>query len=289
MGAALPKQTESTTGQATQSVIAADPRRIAFAVVVPCFNEAPNLKVLVPEIYAALRDEAQPFQVVIVDDASDDDTAEVLARLQTCHPNLLTPRHGLRGGQSRGIWTGLQASAGDWIVTLDGDGQNDPADIPRLLAAARGDDSGRIGLVQGIRTRRKDTLSKRWASKFANWLRGSLLKDDCPDTGCGLKVVRREVYEALPYFDSRHRFMPALVKAWGWEVRNLPVNHRPRREGASKYTNWRRGLVGIVDLAGVIWLIKRTRRPLVEPAGAAARPQAGRPQAGRTQAGRRQG
>jgi dolichol-phosphate mannosyltransferase len=269
MGAALPKQDTGAPGNGSQSVpdgrAESASAEIAFAVVVPAFNEAANLTILVPEIYAALEGEEQPFQVVIVDDASDDGTPQVMAELQRRHANLLAPRHTARGGQSRGIWTGLHASAGAWVVTLDGDGQNDPADIPKLLEIARGDAEGRVGLVQGIRTRRKDTLSKRLASKFANWLRGSLLKDECPDTGCGLKVVRREVFEALPYFDSRHRFMPALVKGWGWEVRHVPVNHRPRQEGVSKYTNWRRGLIGLVDMAGVVWLLRRTKRPLVAP------------------------
>lgn len=252
-------------GPEPASAMQSAPAEVAFSVIVPAYNEAENLRELVPEIYAAVSKLGVTFQVIVVDDASDDDTPAVMAELQSRYDSLLAPRHALRGGQSRGIWTGLMAGEGAWVVSLDGDGQNDPADIPKLLEIAWGDTSGRLGLVQGVREKRRDSLSKRLASRFANWLRGSILKDDCPDTGCGLKAVRRDVFEALPYFDSRHRFMPALVKGWGWEVRNMPVNHRPRRRGVSKYTNWRRGLVGLVDMAGVVWLLRRTKRPPVPP------------------------
>jgi dolichol-phosphate mannosyltransferase len=265
MGEALPKRTvphEVMVDAGPQAE--SGPAKIAFAVVVPAFNEGPNLARLVPEIFDALNGQ-DAFQVSVVDDASTDDTAAVLTGLQERYPNLLVTRHGERAGQSRGIWTGIRASEGAWVVTLDGDGQNDPADIPKLLEIAQGDMVGDLGLVQGIRTERRDTLSKRAASKLANGIRGRLLGDACPDTGCGLKVVRRELYEALPYFDSRHRFMPALVKGWGWRTEFVPVNDRPRTAGTSKYTNWRRGLVGIVDMAGVIWLLKRTKRPPVAP------------------------
>ncbi len=264
MGAVLPQQTDARDVQTDDADAAPQAAAVGFAVVVPAFNEAENLRSLVPEIAAAVAGQG-PCQICIVDDASTDETPQVLAELQRRHPNLLPLRHARRGGQSRGIWTGLRASAGAWVVTLDGDGQNDPADIPKLLEIARGDASGRLGLVQGTRVKRRDSLSKRLASRAANLLRATLLQDDCPDSGCGLKVVRRDIYEALPYFDSRHRYMPALVKAWGWQARYLPVNHRPRGAGRSKYTNWRRGLVGLVDLAGVIWLIRRTKRPLVSP------------------------
>lgn len=262
MGLALPEQIPAI-GQDAPG--AADlPAEVDFAVVVPAFNEAPNLETLIPEIFAAVEG-LGTCQVCVVDDASTDGTQAVLAGLQGRFPNLLVARHRQRGGQSRGIWTGLRASAGAWVVTLDGDGQNDPADIPRLLEVARGDRSGRLGLVQGLRTKRRDSLSKRLASRIANGLRARLLKDDCPDSGCGLKVVRRDLYEALPYFDSRHRYIPALVKGWGWEATYVPVNHRARLAGVSKYTNWRRGLVGIVDMAGVVWLLRRTKQPLTPP------------------------
>lgn len=260
MGLALPQQTSAPERQDSDAAAA----EVGFAVVVPAFNEAPNLETLVPEIFAAVEG-LGPCQVCIVDDASTDQTQSVLAKLQERYRTLLIATHSERSGQSRGIWTGLQASEGRWVVTLDGDGQNDPADIPRLLEVARNDESGQLGLVQGLRTRRRDPLSKRLASRFANGLRAWLLKDNCPDSGCGLKVVRRDLYEALPYFDSRHRYIPALVQGWGWEAIYLPVNHRERLAGVSKYTNWRRGLVGIVDLAGVVWLLRRTKQPLVPP------------------------
>ncbi|WP_119165676.1 glycosyltransferase family 2 protein [Algihabitans albus] len=262
MGLTLPRQTQAIDEDKADSVTIAG--EIGFAVVVPAFNEAPNLKTLVPEIFTAVEG-LGPCQVCVVDDASTDETEAVLARLQARYANLLVTTHGERSGQSRGIWSGLRASEGRWVVTLDGDGQNDPADIPRLLEVARADESGRLGLVQGLRTKRRDPLSKRLASRFANGLRAWLLKDGCPDSGCGLKVVRRDLYEALPYFDSRHRYIPALIRGWGWEAIYLPVNHRERLAGVSKYTNWRRGLVGVVDLAGVIWLLRRTKQPLVRP------------------------
>ena len=260
----MPRQTHAI--ERDEADTATIPGEVGFAVVVPAFNEAPNLEILVPEIFAAVEG-LGPCQVCVVNDASTDGTEQVLNRLKARYANLLVMTHGQRSGQSRGIWSGLRASEGRWVVTLDGDGQNDPADIPRLLEVARNDESGRLGLVQGLRTQRRDPLSKRLASRFANGLRARLLKDDCPDSGCGLKVVRRDLYEALPYFDSRHRYIPALVRGWGWDAIYLPVNHRERRAGVSKYTNWRRGLVGIVDLAGVIWLLRRTKQPLSPPNG----------------------
>jgi dolichol-phosphate mannosyltransferase len=246
-------------------VAQAESAAVAFAVVVPAFNEAPNLRILVPEIFAALEGHDRRFQVSVVDDESTDETSAVLVSLQARYPDLVVTRHDRRSGQSRSILSGLSASQGEWVVTLDGDGQNDPADIPRLLEIALADTAGDLGLVQGIREKRRDSLSKRLASKLANGIRGRLLGDDCPDTGCGLKVVRRNLFEALPYFDSRHRFMPALVKGWGWRAVFVPVNHRPRTAGTSKYTNWRRGLIGVVDMLGVIWLLKRTKSPPVTP------------------------
>ena len=167
-------------------------------------------------------------------------------------------RHDRRSGQSAAIVTGVRAATAPWILTLDGDGQNDPADAPALLARAWEED---LDLVGGLRLKRQDTWSRRVATRFANGLRQALLKDGCVDTGCGLKVVRREVFLRLPYFSGLHRFLPALVLSYGGRVAFVPVGHRPRQHGQTKYTNWRRALVGIADLRGVMWLRRRTILP----------------------------
>ena len=167
-------------------------------------------------------------------------------------------RHDRTSGQSTGLRTGIAAARFPVIATMDGDGQNDPADAPALLARAWEED---LDLVGGLRLKRQDTWSRRVATRFANGLRQALLKDGCVDTGCGLKVVRREVFLRLPYFSGLHRFLPALVLSYGGRVAFVPVGHRPRQHGQTKYTNWRRALVGIADLRGVMWLRRRTILP----------------------------
>ncbi|NDE90568.1 MAG: glycosyltransferase family 2 protein [Alphaproteobacteria bacterium] len=164
--------------------------------------------------------------------------------------------HQQRYGKSQGVWTGLRHARGEWIITIDGDGQNDPADIPRLLSIALEHPQKSI-LVSGVRTNRAATNSRRLASRFANWLRSSLLKDDCPDTGCALKVFRRDAYLALPYFDNIHRYEPTLFKLYNHDVIYVPVNDRARQHGVSKYTNFKRALDGLSDLFGVMWLRRR--------------------------------
>lgn len=230
---------------------------VAVSAVVPVKDEAGNVAPLAREIAAALAGEIH--EIIFVDDGSTDDTATALALLKGEIPSLRVLRHGRNLGQSRGIRTGVKAAQGDIIVTLDGDGQNDPADIPSLLAALRAEPE--IGLVSGVRVKRKDTASRRWASRLGNRLRNALLKDGASDTGCGLKAFRRDIFLDLPYFDHLHRFLIALVLREGWEVRFVPVNHRPRLTGASKYTNLGRLLVSVQDLLGVRWLQRRYRGP----------------------------
>jgi dolichol-phosphate mannosyltransferase len=167
-------------------------------------------------------------------------------------------RHPSRAGQSAAIRSGVRAARAAWIVTLDGDGQNDPADIPALLAAAGAEAADLVG---GVRVRRQDSLSKRLASRFANGLRQALLADGAVDTGCGIKVFRRDAYLGLPFFGAQHRFVPALMRLSGHTVAFRPVGHRPRGRGVSKYVNWRRAAVGIFDLLGVLWLKARTPLP----------------------------
>ena len=229
----------------------------AISVVVPVKDEAGNVGPLAREIAAALAGE--PHEIIFIDDGSADGTAAALTALKREIPSLRVLRHARNLGQSRGIRSGVQAAKGDIIVTLDGDGQNDPADIPKLLAALRADAA--VGLVSGVRVKRKDTASRRIASKLGNWFRNAMLGDGATDTGCGLKAFRRQACLDLPYFDHIHRFLIALVQRDGWKVAYVPVNHRPRLTGASKYTNFGRLLVSGQDILGVRWLQRRHRGP----------------------------
>lgn len=228
-----------------------------LSVIVPVKDEAGNVAALAREIAAATIGEAA--EVIFVDDGSGDGTTDVLLDLKAEIPGLRLVRHNGNFGQSRAVRTGVRAAHGDIIVTLDGDGQNDPADIPKLLSILRADNSGRLGLVGGVRVNRQDASSRRFASSFANRFRRWMLKDNAADSGCGLKAFRRDAYLALPYFDHMHRFLIALMLREGYEVREVPVNHRPRIHGASKYGNLHRALVGAVDILGVRWLQTRLR------------------------------
>jgi dolichol-phosphate mannosyltransferase len=233
-----------------------------ISVVVPVFNEQDNVAPLVREIVAALRG-VVPFEIVYVDDHSRDDTLAALRGLKTEVPELRVLHHVSQSGQSTAIRTGVKAARGEWIATLDGDGQNDPADIPKLIAE-RANGAGDVKLFAGWRVNRQDTGSKRWASKWANAIRARMLRDDTPDTGCGIKLFERAAFLDLPYFDHMHRYLPALMQRAGWRTVSVPVNHRPRTTGVSKYNNLNRALVGIRDLRGVAWLITRSKRTAVE-------------------------
>jgi dolichol-phosphate mannosyltransferase len=227
----------------------------ALSVVVPVKDEAENVGPLAREIAAALAG-VPDSEIIFVDDGSTDGTAAALKALKSEIPGLRAIRHAANYGQSRAIRTGVRAARAPVIVTLDGDGQNDPADIPKLLAELRDHPAA---VVSGIRKRRQDKFSRRLASRAGNAVRGWLLKDGAIDTGCGLKVFQREAFLALPYFDHLHRFLIALMIREGYEVRFVDVNHRPRRHGSSKYTNLGRLMVGIHDLMGVRWLQRRMR------------------------------
>ena len=229
-----------------------------LSVVVPVMNEAENIAPLVREIAAALMGRVA-FEIVYIDDGSTDGSFERLRSLRAEFPMLRAQRHARRRGQSAAVLTGVKAARAAVIATLDGDGQNDPADIPKLLTALRAD--AVVGLVSGVRVKRKDTASRRIASKLGNWFRGVLLGDGATDTGCGLKAFRRQAFLDLPYFDHIHRFLIALVQRDGWKVTYVPVNHRPRLTGASKYTNFGRLLVSGQDILGVRWLQRRHRGP----------------------------
>ncbi|WP_434624852.1 glycosyltransferase family 2 protein [Azospirillum sp. B2RO_4] len=230
---------------------------VRLSVVVPVFNEAENVLPLLEEIERALLP-VGGFEIIFVDDQSDDDTqARLAAAVEAGRLRVL--RHVRRSGQSAAVRSGVKAARGEFVVTLDGDGQNDPADIPALFALVSTGEAGAPVLVGGLRKKRQDTLSKRWASKFANAVRQSFLQDGCTDSGCGLKLFRRDAFLDLPFFGAMHRFLPALFRAHGHPVAYVPVNHRPRERGVSKYNNWRRGLIGVVDLLGVYWLKRRTK------------------------------
>ena len=233
-----------------------------LSVVVPVKNEQDNVEPLVREIAAALSGNTT-FEIIYINDGSTDATQARLNALKAEFPMLRVIRHRASCGQSRAVTTGVNAARYEWIATLDGDGQNDPADIPKLLAqrdAAAAD----IKLFAGWRVNRQDSGSKRWASKWANAIRARMLRDDTPDTGCGIKLFDREAFLDLPYFDHMHRYLPALMQRAGWKTVSVPVNHRHRTAGVSKYNNLNRALVGIRDLRGVAWLIVRSRRTAVE-------------------------
>jgi dolichol-phosphate mannosyltransferase len=229
----------------------------AISVIVPVRNEAGNIAPLVDEIGAALAGRA--FEVVYVNDGSTDGTADELLQLKARHPWLRQVRHARTCGQSAALRTGMLAARGAIVVTLDGDGQNDPAYLPKLIEALeRG--APRIGLIAGQRVGRKASGFKKFQSRFANAVRNAILRDGTRDTGCGLKAMPRDVALALPYFDGLHRFLPALVRREGRDIGYVDVVDRERRHGVSNYGFWDRLWVGILDLGGVWWLIRRRKR-----------------------------
>lgn len=230
------------------------------SVVVPMHDEAGGAAALVAEIAAALA--GREFEIIAVDDCSRDGTLAALAKAGKSIPQLRIVRHGANAGQSRALRTGVFAARTAIIVTLDGDGQNDPADIPVVLSRLlREDAPPLLAMVAGERRVRLDAASKRTASRLANAVRRRVLDDGAADTGCGLKVFYREAFLRLPYFDHLHRYLPALMRREGFEVEFMPVGHRPRAHGRSKYTNLGRLRAALRDLAGVVWLKARARSP----------------------------
>ena len=229
----------------------------AVSVVVPLRNEAGNVRPLIEEIAAALAGRA--FEIVCVNDGSTDATESELIEAMRARPYLRQVKHRASCGQSAAVRSGVAAARAPLVVTLDGDGQNDPAFLPKLLdAVAQG--GARVGLAAGQRVGRKASGFKRFQSRIANRVRGAILRDGTRDSGCGLKAFRRDVFLALPYFDGLHRFLPALVRREGYDIGYVDVVDRERRHGVSNYGMWDRLWVGILDLAGVWWLIRRRRR-----------------------------
>jgi len=242
----------------------------AISVVVPVRNEAENIEPLLAEIQAAL-DGLETFEVIYVDDGSIDGTTQSLVSAMQVYPALRVVRHAEACGQSAALVTGIRNARAPWIVTLDGDGQNDPADIPALLNVLHGaaqpfaknahGEPFAPQLVCGNRRRRQDSWVKRFSSRIANRVRRMALRDGTPDTGCSLKLFSRELFLTLPQFDHMHRFLPTLVQAAGGRVVSVEVTHRPRRRGKTHYGVWDRLWVSIVDLFGVMWLERRMKRP----------------------------
>jgi dolichol-phosphate mannosyltransferase len=233
-----------------------------FSVVVPVCNEAENVEPLAREIAAAMA--GRSWEMIFIDDGSTDETATILLRLKAELPTLRVLRHSFRSGQSAAVASGVRAALAPWIATLDGDGQNDPADIPKLIAARDAPGNKGVQLFMGNRkASRQDTAFRKLQSSIANGVRSGLLGDDTPDTGCGIKLFSREVFMDLPRFDHMHRFLPALFMRQGARVISIPVSHRPRTRGTSKYGMLNRLWVGIVDIVGVMWLRRRFKSGLL--------------------------
>ena len=232
----------------------------AISVVVPVYNEAENVGKLIDEIASAMGETA--YEMIFVNDCSTDNTLAVLEDLKDSYPSLRVLSHRANAGQSRSVRTGILAAKAPVIGTLDGDGQNDPADLPAMYQQlTREDAPDGLQLVGGRRAKRIDSAAKKIASKFGNGVRKKLLKDHADDTGCGIKVFGREAFLRLPYFDHIHRYIPALMLREGYVTEFRDVNHRSREFGVSKYTNFGRLMVSIADLRGVMWLNKRARNP----------------------------
>ena len=231
---------------------------MAVSIVVPVRNEADNIAPLITEIATTL-DGRWAYEIIYVNDGSTDATPARLDAIMKQRPNLRQLRHAVSSGQSAAVRSGVRAARGAIVATLDGDGQNNPAFLPDLIAAIE-QGRGRVGLAAGQRVGRKDTGFKKLQSRIANGVRSAILRDGTRDTGCGLKAFRREVFLAMPYFDGLHRFLPALVRREGFEIAYVDVIDRPRHAGKSNYGLWDRLWIGILDLAGVWWLLRRRKR-----------------------------
>lgn len=231
-----------------------------LSMVIPMKNEAGNVRLVTEGINTACTPFA-PFEVIYVDDGSTDNTRDVIREVAQDFPFVRLIEHPQSAGQSAAVHTGVGFARGNVICTLDGDGQNPPSEIPKLIAALNGREFPEgAALIAGQRVGRQDTASKRWASKAANGIRARLLKDETRDTGCGLKMFRRDVFLNLPYFDHMHRYLPALVNRDGWQTIHVDVGHAERHAGKSNYANLGRAIVGVYDLIGMMWLIKRRKK-----------------------------
>ncbi len=230
------------------------------SVVIPAYNEAGNIGRLVEETLAAIPEDMLG-EIIVVDDCSADATQDEVAALMGKISKLRFLRHDRQSGQSAALRSGTLAATCPVIATMDGDGQNDPGDLVKMLEQLAQGKSDGVKMISGVRTSRKATGSRRLASRFANWIRNQVLQDNCPDSGCGIRVCERDALVRLPYFTSMHRFLPALFLAHGHKVGYIPVNDRPRLAGVSNYSNFGRAMIGLYDLFGVAWLLRRTGNP----------------------------
>jgi dolichol-phosphate mannosyltransferase len=253
----MPGSGSSQTNQTSADLTPSDTDAVAVSIVVPVRNEAENVAPLVAEIVSAL-DGRWVYEIIYVNDGSTDATAGRLADLMKQHRQLRQLKHAQSSGQSAAVRSGVRAARGAIVATLDGDGQNNPVFLPDLIAAVE-NGGGRVGLVAGQRVGRKDTGFKKLQSRIANGVRKTILNDGTRDTGCGLKAFPREVFLSMPYFDGLHRFLPALVRREGFEIAYVDVIDRPRHSGVSNYGFFDRLWIGIMDLAGVWWLIRRKK------------------------------
>jgi dolichol-phosphate mannosyltransferase len=242
---------------------------MSVAVVIPALNEEGNIGRLIEETFQAIPPDALK-EVIVIDDGSSDGTGIEIKTLLPAYPKLRYIRHKDRCGQSAAVQTGVLATKCAVIATMDGDGQNDPADIPHLLQRLGAPGTSGPAFAGGVRTKRRAKGSRRFASRIGNSVRQAILRDNCPDSGCGIKVFWREAYLRLPFFTSMHRFNPALFLIYGHKVEYHPVNDRPRLAGKSNYTNFNRALLGIYDMIGIVWLRRRTRVPHIEEDSVAA-------------------
>lgn len=231
-----------------------------LSVVIPVHNEEENVVPLYNEIRAAL-DGLMAYEIIFVDDGSQDNTVPKLLEAARDFPHLRIPQHKKACGQSTAVYSGIHLARAPWIATLDGDGQNDPHDLRYFWEYLQNNNDEKLSLIAGVRQKRKDSWVKRKTSKFANWLRQSLLHDKASDTGCGIKMFKRDMFLRFPYFNHMHRYIPALTHRHGGHMVEMAVNHRPRTAGISKYGTFGRAMVGIYDLFGVRWLQNRTKLP----------------------------
>ncbi len=231
-----------------------------LTVLLPVLNEEAAIEKLIHEIFKKMAGELD-LTVIAVDDGSDDQTLSILQKLAGDYGGLKIIAHPHRCGKSAALRTAALATKTIWIGTLDGDGQDDPADLLTMTRELDLSTVGEIGLVGGVRRARTDGSSRKFASRFANGLRRSLLKDDCPDTACGLKILPTRLFLSFPFFDALHRYLPAFTRHFGFETRYVTVENRPRDGGVSKYTNFGRAIAGLFDLSGVVWLMRRTKTP----------------------------
>jgi dolichol-phosphate mannosyltransferase len=232
-----------------------------ISIVIPAYEEAESIAAVVAEAIEVFEQAFESFEIIVIDDGSADETALALGPLAASDARIKVIRHPRRSGKSAALRTGMIEAQAIWVATMDGDGQDDPRSVVDMTKAVDLTTIGEVGVVAGCRANRTDGANRKLASRFANGLRRSLLNDDCPDTACGLKLIVRDLFLAMPFFDALHRYLPALTRHLGYGVACVDVVNRARSAGASKYTNFGRALAGLFDLLGVIWLMRRTHSP----------------------------